>query len=475
MTDWEFYWDLTGRISQIGLIFIRSYFLCRLVEPFLLCGKGWKCESLRESVKHFLVTALPGISYGIVMLVCALVPQEIHVIPVYIASSAVAVVVIWLIDRRNLEQKIFLGEVFYLLQWITWGITLVPWRGLYDLLLLLSGRPKSYLLQFILYVIMELFNLALHFICTALCVRMIHREYGCKTENMTGKELTLMSAPLFSMAAGQGIFYFAVDTYERDTGQYIWNHYSAYLLLQSVFMLISFGAMLTVIASYQRIKNSQRREKEDAVLTGQIEEMKRHIGEVEKLYLDIRSLKHDMGNHIMTLERLCETNEEAGTYLAQLREQVSAVTAELSSGNPVTDVILREKQKEAEERKIAFTNEFHFPEEAGLSAFDVSVILSNGLNNAMEAAGECENPYISVSSYRRKNACMIEIRNSIAEERFIDRESGLPPTTKEGPDHGFGLVNIRRVAQKYYGDIAIEQSEKEFGLVVMLMVSYLQI
>lgn len=470
MTDWEFYWDLTGRISQIGLIFIRSYFLCRLVEPFLLCGKGRQCESLRENVKHFPVTALPGISYGIVMLFCALLPQEIHVIPVYIVSSAVAVVVIWLIDRRNVEQKIFLGEVVYLLQWITWGITLVPWRGLYDLLLLLSGRPRSYLLQYILYVIMEIFGLALHFICTALCVRMIHREYGCKTENMTGKELTLMSAPLFSMAAGQGVFYFAVNTYERDTGQYIWNHYSVYLLLQAVFMLISFGAMLTVIASYQRIKSSQRREKEDAVLSGQIEEMKRHINEVEKLYLDIRSLKHDMGNHIMTLEKLCETNEEAGAYLAQLKEQVSGVMSEMSSGNPVTDVILREKQKEAEEKKIAFDNRFHFPEDTRLSAFDVSVILNNALNNAMEAAVECENPFISVFSYRKKNVCMIEIRNSMAERRSIDRESGLPLTTKAGADHGFGLVNIRRVAQSYYGDIAIEQDEHEFGLIVMLMV-----
>lgn len=83
---------------------------------------------------------------------------------------------------------------------------------------------------------------------------------------------------------------------------------------------------------------------------------------------------------------------------------------------------------------------------------------------------ECENPFISVLSYRKKNVCMIEIRNSIAEKRFLDGESGLPLTTKEGADHGFGLVNIRRVAQSYYGDIAIEQKDHEFGLIVMLMV-----
>ncbi|MBD5552505.1 MAG: GHKL domain-containing protein [Lachnospiraceae bacterium] len=470
MTDWGFYWDLIAHISQVGLVFIRAYFLCRFVNPFLSHGEGRRYKLFWENGKHSLYMLLPGISYAVVLLFCAFCSQEVNVVLVYVVSTIAAFVVTWLIDRRNAEQKIFLALTFYLLQWITWGITLVPWRGVYDFLLFTSGRQNNYLIQFVLYVVMELFNLVLHCLSLALGVRMIHKEYHCKRENMTKRELALMSAPFFSVAAGQGIFYFAVDAYEKDTGQYIWNHYSAYTLLQAVFMLISFGAMLTVIASYQRIRSSQRKEKEDAVLAGQIEEMKRHISEVEKLYLDIRSLKHDMGNHIMTLEKLCETNKEAGAYITQLKEQVSGAMPETASGNPVTDVILREKQKEAEEKKITFTHRFHFPEETDLSAFDVSVILNNALNNAMEAAGECENPYISLSSCRRKNAYMIEIRNSVVQRRSIDEESGLPLTTKEGADHGFGLVNIRKVAQKYYGDIIIEQSENEFSLVVMLMV-----
>lgn len=65
---------------------------------------------------------------------------------------------------------------------------------------------------------------------------------------------------------------------------------------------------------------------------------------------------------------------------------------------------------------------------------------------------------------------MIEVKNSMAGKRRIEAESGLPVTTKERAGHGFGLVNIRKVAQKYYGDIAIEQEEGSFRLVIMLMV-----
>ena len=462
MTDWGFYWDLVSRISQICLIVVRAYFLCRLVGPFLSDGG----EKFRCSFR----AALPGIGYMAVMVLFACYPREINVIPVYMVSTAAAFVLTYYIDRRNVEQKIFLALIFYLLQWITWGITLVPWCAFYEFLLVFSGRPRNYLAQFVIYVAMECLNLGLHCLSTALCVRMIHREYHYKTENMTKGELALMSAPLFSVAAGQGIFYFAVNAYERDTGRYIWNHYSAYPLLQAVFMLISFAAVLTVIVSYQRIRTSRRREKEDVVLSGQIGEMKRHIAEVEKLYLDIRSLKHDIGNHIMTLEKLCEENEEAGKYIVQLKQQVNEAVPEMKSGNPVTDVILREKKKEAEEKEIAFVHRFHFPEGTKLSAFDVSVILNNALNNAIEAAQAGGNPYVSVSSCRRNNVYMIEIENSMAGKRKIDAESGLPITTKEGVDHGFGLRNIRKVAQKYYGDVAVEQEEGVFRLAVMLMV-----
>lgn len=470
MTDWDFYWNLINRISQIGLIFIRAYFLCRLAAPFFQKGKEGQCRFFSGRTGRFFRTALPGISYAAVMLLFAFYPREIHVIPVYAASAAAAFVVMYFIDRRNREQKIFLAVTFYLLQWITWGITLVLWQGLYDVLLLAVGRPKNYLIQCILYAVMEGVNFVLHFLCLALCVRLIHKEYHYKTENMTGRELALLSAPLFSVAVGQGAFYFAVNAYEKTTGQYLWDHYSVYTVIQAVFMLISFGAMLTVIVSYQRIRSSQRKEREDAVLSGQIREMKRHINEVEKLYLDIRCLKHDMRNHIMTLEKLCERNEEADAYLAQLKKEGCEVAPETSSGNPVIDVILREKCKEAKEKNIAFTNQFHFPADTKCNAFDVSVILHNALNNAMEAAGACENPCISVSTCRKKNAFLIEVKNSSSEKRSIDEESGLPFTTKQGPDHGFGLINIRKVARKYYGDIAIEQREGEFGLIVMLIV-----
>ena len=100
----------------------------------------------------------------------------------------------------------------------------------------------------------------------------------------------------------------------------------------------------------------------------------------------------------------------------------------------------------------------------------MSVILNNAVSNAIEAAVKSENPYIILSSCRRRNVYMIEVRNSFEGTAVINEESGLPETTKANKSgHGIGLVSIQNMAQKYFGGIDIRQENGEFLLNVMLM------
>ena len=88
----------------------------------------------------------------------------------------------------------------------------------------------------------------------------------------------------------------------------------------------------------------------------------------------------------------------------------------------------------------------------------------------------------------RLHAYRIEISNSFTGNLKWDEERGLPVTSKEKTDghgygqtngygqpheywkaHGFGLSNIRMVARKYSGDIAIDLKDDEFRLSIMLM------
>ena len=277
---------------------------------------------------------------------------------------------------------------------------------------------------------------------------------------------------MLSVLLGYGVFSFFSTAYFSDTGRYIWNAHIEYEWLRALYQMISYISIIAVIVSYQSIKESHRKEKENVLLAEQVASMQSHIREVESLYRDIRGLKHDMGNHVMVLENLVQKNEqqEAVRYLSELKKQLDETGTEVKSGNPVTDVVLTEKQKEAVGKGIAFVCDFHYPEGTKINAFDVSVIVNNAVSNAIEAAEKCDKPYVHIKSYRKKNAYMIEVSNNFMGDIVLSEENGLPESTKNGSEHGFGLLNIRKVAQRYFGDIDIVQDGDKFILSIMLMV-----
>lgn len=238
------------------------------------------------------------------------------------------------------------------------------------------------------------------------------------------------------------------------------------------YYLASLIAIVAVTAIFQNIKSLQKEEYQNLLLSDQLASIERHITEVDKLYRQIRSLRHDMGSHAIILEGLYNHREyqAAQDYIVYLRGELEQGALDVRSGNPVTDVILEERKWEAEQQGIAFACQFHYPEGTPVNAFDLSVILDNAILNALDAAKGCEAPFLCVCFYQRKNACLMEFVNSFQGELCLN-ENGLPETgSQDREGHGFGLTNIRRTAQKYHGDIDIQIHGGMFTLRVMLMV-----
>ena len=327
--------------------------------------------------------------------------------------------------------------------------------------------------QWIAYILVELVYYGIAITLMFLVIKLFHKVYTNKREDISGKELLLLFATLLTVVVGYFTFNFFSNVYLEDMEVYIWNAHPGYTFLRVLYQIVSFAAVLIAVVTYQKIKEKQREENVNLLLTEQIENTKQHISEVEKLYGNICALKHDMGNHIAVLENLFAKNEteEFEKYLTELKESYCVSVEGIKTGNPITDVILTQKQKEAEEKGIAFDCKFIYPVDSNINAFDVSVILNNAIENAFEGVKGCKDPYVSVLAYRKKNAYMLEVKNCISKGVEIDKETGLPETTKKDKrSHGFGLANIRKVAQKYYGDIDINQDENSFTLTVMLMI-----
>lgn len=197
------------------------------------------------------------------------------------------------------------------------------------------------------------------------------------------------------------------------------------------------------------------------------------IHEAEQFYGRIREMKHEMRGHLINIKGLARSGEYESleNYISRMDESISSFELTLQTGNPVTDVIINDIQRQCQESGIRFQADFRYPASGGFDAFDLGIVLQNLLQNALEA---CENisegeRFISLAGKQKGRFFLIETQNTFAGKIRFGR-NGLPATTKtmDAPMHGIGLSNVRRTAEKYMGELDIHLEDQVFGITVMM-------
>ena len=448
-------WMVTSKISVIALLMITGIYFGKFVCPYIKKKKGAVAVS---------------IVYITIMLVLYMIPPQIDNFSAYLIGVIAAFLAMYVEDRRNIYQKIFLAITFFSIRWLTVAMAARLDDLVTKALVFRNMSAEKVWLQYGLYVGTRVLDIVLCIAFIAVAIGLINKAYIYKKDEMSVKEMVMLIIPSLVGVTGYGILQYYLMIYERDTGKNLIDTYGFYGALSFLHYLISIVAILVVIVMFQNWKEMQEEQRGQELVLNQISDMKKHIEEFEKLYRDIRSMRHDMGNHIQTLEHLVAHNnmDDATEYLEHLKNEWDEVSPEIKTGSPVIDVILMEKLREAKERQIRFLSDFHYPQNTKLNAFDLSVIMNNALNNCMENVSG-DDPYISIYSFRKNSIFMITIKNSfVGHLNFGD--SDLPETTKSGREHGMGLNNIRRVARMYMGDISLEQGNEEVILSIMMQV-----
>ena len=204
------------------------------------------------------------------------------------------------------------------------------------------------------------------------------------------------------------------------------------------------------------------------------------VEELNDIYADIRGLRHDLRGHINNIaayvRQIAPKNcNELETYIEGMENTVSRLDFADSTGNPISDIIIHQSRQRANRNNIKFNVDFHYPKAGDFDVYDVSIILNNALQNAFEACEKIENgsKNISIRSYTKGSLFFVEVENNFNGELKPIANSDIFATTKEKSQlHGVGLVNIKRCAQKYNGDLDIQvtdiQGGKIFCLTVML-------
>lgn len=200
----------------------------------------------------------------------------------------------------------------------------------------------------------------------------------------------------------------------------------------------------------------------------------RHYAEVETMYRKMRGWRHDYHNHIQALKAYVELEyyDEAKRYLDMLNDDLTTVDTVIRTGNVMVDAILNSKLTMIKEKGINVDATALVPADVPFSGIDLSVLIGNLLDNAMEACmqvPDAKERFIRIYIDIVKKQFYVSVTNSMkGKAKKSGLKSGIEYLSEKSGVHGFGLLRIDRIAAKYGGFINRQNEEGVFATEVML-------
>ena len=183
----------------------------------------------------------------------------------------------------------------------------------------------------------------------------------------------------------------------------------------------------------------------------------------------LRTLRHDLRNHLTALQGLVETGEDgkALQYIDQLADSPALRGGKRLCENDAANAVLSAKAEAMGQWGLTADFAVSLPRELPLADADLCALLGNALDNAMEAAAGAEDKTIALRCRTDKGLFMLRLENAYAGERSPD----LSTTKADKASHGFGLAGMREIAERLGGSLEIRADGGRFQLVVCLPLS----
>lgn len=243
---------------------------------------------------------------------------------------------------------------------------------------------------------------------------------------------------------------------------------NAMTILAISFFLIAF-TMLVIKVIDEILKYSQK-EWEWDIVEREYERQINYIHSLDEVTYKLKSQRHDFNHHIGCLYGLMDQNEyeEAKTYLKELIIDMQKLNDILKIDNPVISALINYKLTIAEEKQIKIVTDINIPKQIPFEPIDISIILGNAIDNAIEACEYCDEKFISIQMYMEKQHLFIRVENAFEASLICTEGVGTKTTKVDAENHGFGLSNIRFAVEKYAGLMKTEQKEDKFILNIAL-------
>lgn len=275
-------------------------------------------------------------------------------------------------------------------------------------------------------------------------------------------DLKILLLLMGSLFLAYCIFY---SQYEMGIRGFYWR------TIISIIILLSINIMMFNI--FVKLSENLELKRKTSIYEKEFTLLEQHMHERENLMKEFRVKRHDLKHQMLNLLILLKDQdykklEEDIERLAEL-DSLNGLFV-VNTENSIIDAFVNSKYAFATEHGIKFDAKLNIPAELPFAGEDISVILGNALDNALEAClrGEVNDPYVKLNMSYDQGNLVILVENTFDGFLKKERKTGWATRKNNSQQHGIGIQSIRNVIQKYHGYYHVDIEEKVYRLEMVL-------
>lgn len=267
--------------------------------------------------------------------------------------------------------------------------------------------------------------------------------------------------PLFSTLLGM-LYCTVTDVYAFASWQFL---ISRYLMLLGA-CYVSFVALRVLQISRSRTQLEAALKYMDRSLVAQKKQF-----DLLTVHMDeMRRLRHDLRQHLAVVQSYIERGDQTGLvdYIDIYKSELPPDTMEQFCRNDVVNAVICCYAAQARDSRIRFEVKADYPDNCPVLVTDMTVLLGNLLENAVEACKreEGEQKFIKLRMKPQgRTALLLLVDNTCLTPVVFDGETPLSSKRKGA---GIGAASIREIASRYGGTVTFEQKDGVFYASVFL-------
>lgn len=227
------------------------------------------------------------------------------------------------------------------------------------------------------------------------------------------------------------------------------------------------------VVSYQReAEKRMQAERQFSATEMKLSQAEQEITVLRVVQEQTAIYRHDLHHHLMMIDSLIKEDrkEQAESYIHDAVREIQAIVPVRYCENETVNLLLRAFGARAGEMGAELAVKACLPEELDLPDTELCALLSNGLENALNAVGllpDGADRRVQIYCDIRQSKLLFEIRNPYAGEVVL--QDGLP-LAKNGERH-WGCRSIQSIVQRRRGVCTFEANRGVFVLRIAIPVN----